>query len=71
MWICGCLCAEVFTVECLCPYLGGFRWTADSEAYPGFTDFHAADFGRIFDLTFALVVDQARWIGWLGGGQEW
>ena len=25
MWICGCLCAEVSTIECLCPYPGGFR----------------------------------------------
>ena len=56
----GCLSTEVLAVECLCLYFGGFKWTAESEAHPGLTDFHAADFGRIFDLTLAQTVDRAK-----------
>ena len=36
----GCLSTEVLAVECLCLYFGGFKWTAESEAHPGLTDFH-------------------------------
>ena len=43
-------------VEYLCSYLGGFGWTANSEACLGFTDLHAADVGRALVLTFALSV---------------